>query len=70
MVTDYLMRRMLEKEGDESPLNEKLWLSFDIVKDGFALTPANDFVASGEGRALVVIPETPIEAVGPLQQQA
>ena len=34
MVTDYLMRRMLEKKGDESPLNEKLRLNFDIARDG------------------------------------
>jgi hypothetical protein len=61
---------MLEKEGDESPLNEKLWLNFDVVGDGFELTSANDFVASGGGRALAVIPTTPVDAVGPLRQQA
>jgi hypothetical protein len=70
MVTDYLMKRMLEKEGDESPLNEKLRLNFDIVKDGFALTLASDFVASGEGRALVVIPATPTDGHRPLRQLA
>jgi ATP-dependent Clp protease ATP-binding subunit ClpB len=70
MVTDYLMRRMLEKEGDESPLNEELRLNFDIVEDGFTLTSTNDFVASSEGRALVVIPVTPIDSVEPRRQQA
>jgi hypothetical protein len=39
MVTDYLMGRMLEKKGDESPLNEKLRLKFDLASDGFGLTP-------------------------------
>jgi ATP-dependent Clp protease ATP-binding subunit ClpB len=38
MVTDYLMGRMLEKAGDEAPLNEKLRLRFDINSDHFALT--------------------------------
>jgi ATP-dependent Clp protease ATP-binding subunit ClpC len=38
MVTDYLMARMLEKAGDEAPLNEKLRLMFDIGNDRFALT--------------------------------
>ena len=37
MVTDYLMGRMLEKRGDESPLNEKLQLTFDVVSDTFGL---------------------------------
>jgi hypothetical protein len=41
MVTDYLMRRMLEKEGDESPLNEKLRLDFDSLKDSFVLAAAS-----------------------------
>jgi hypothetical protein len=70
MVTDYLMRRMLEKEGDESPLNEKLRLDFDFLKDSFALTAASLFGAPDEGRALVVIPATPIDTHGPLRQQA
>jgi ATP-dependent Clp protease ATP-binding subunit ClpA len=38
MVTDYLMGRMLEKKGDESPLNEKLRLNFDLAADSFGLT--------------------------------
>lgn len=38
MVTDYLMGRMLEKKGDESPLNEKLRLKFDLATDSFGLT--------------------------------
>ena len=38
MVTDYLMGRMLEKKGDESPLNEKLRLKFDLATDRFGLT--------------------------------
>ncbi len=38
MVTDYLMARMLEKKGDESPLHEKLRLQFDSVSDTFSLT--------------------------------
>jgi ATP-dependent Clp protease ATP-binding subunit ClpB len=38
MVTDYLMGRMLEKKGDESPLNEKLRLKFDLASDSFGLT--------------------------------
>jgi ATP-dependent Clp protease ATP-binding subunit ClpB len=38
MVTDYLMGRMLEKKGDESPLHEKLRLQFDSVSDTFSLT--------------------------------
>ena len=37
MVTDYLMGRMLEKKGDESPLSEKLQLTFDVVSDTFGL---------------------------------
>ena len=70
MVTDYLMRRMLEKKGDESPLNEKLRLNFDVARDGFGLTPVTPIVTPGEGRALVVIPLTPVDALGPLQQLA
>ena len=38
MVTDYLMGRMLEKKGDESPLNEKLRLEFDFATDSFSLS--------------------------------
>jgi hypothetical protein len=38
MVTDYLMRRMMERKGDETPLNEKLRLDFDVGNDGFGLT--------------------------------
>jgi ATP-dependent Clp protease ATP-binding subunit ClpA len=37
MVTDYLMQRMLEKKDDQSPLNEKLHLKFDLATDGFGL---------------------------------
>ena len=37
VVTDYLMQRMLEKKDDQSPLNEKLQLTFDLANDGFAL---------------------------------
>jgi len=37
MVTDYLMQRMLEKKDDQSPLNEKLQLEFDLANDGFGL---------------------------------
>jgi ATP-dependent Clp protease ATP-binding subunit ClpB len=37
MVTDYLMGRMLEKKGDESPLNEKLRLEFELADDRFDL---------------------------------
>jgi len=40
MVTDYLMARMLEKKGDESPLNEKLRLQFDFATDCFSLSNA------------------------------
>ena len=39
LVTDYLMRRMLEKKDDQSPLNEKLDLKFDPGTDGFGLEP-------------------------------
>jgi ATP-dependent Clp protease ATP-binding subunit ClpA len=38
MVTDYLMGRMLERKGDESALNEKLRLQFDISTDCFSLS--------------------------------
>ena len=38
MVTDYLMGRMLERKGDDSPLNEKLRLQFDVATDFFSLT--------------------------------
>jgi ATP-dependent Clp protease ATP-binding subunit ClpA len=38
MVTDYLMGRMLERKGDESALNEKLRLQFDLVTDCFSLS--------------------------------
>jgi ATP-dependent Clp protease ATP-binding subunit ClpB len=38
LVTDYLMGRMLEKKGDESPLNEKLRLNFELEGDSFGLT--------------------------------
>ena len=38
LVTDYLMGRMLEKKGDETPLNERLRLSFDVANDSFGLT--------------------------------
>jgi ATP-dependent Clp protease ATP-binding subunit ClpA len=55
MVTDYLMRRMLEKKGDESPLSEKLWLNFDIVSDAFALTTSSADMLPAAGRALVAI---------------
>jgi ATP-dependent Clp protease ATP-binding subunit ClpA len=37
VVTDYLMQLMLEKKDDQSPLNEKLQLTFDLANDGFAL---------------------------------
>jgi ATP-dependent Clp protease ATP-binding subunit ClpC len=37
MVTDYLMERMVEKAGDESPLNEELCLTFDLFDDKFGL---------------------------------
>ena len=37
MVTDYLMQRMLERKDDQSPLNEKLHLKFDLASDGFGL---------------------------------
>jgi len=55
MVTDYLMRRMLEKKGDESPLNEKLRLDFDLASDAFGLTVISPAVGSSAGRALVVM---------------
>ncbi len=70
MVTDHLMRRMLEKRGDESPLNERLRLNFDIARDSFELTAVTSIVDSGEGRALVVIPLVPLDSVEPLQQHA
>ena len=38
LVTDYLMARMLDKKGDETPLNEKLRLTFDVATDCFGLT--------------------------------
>jgi ATP-dependent Clp protease ATP-binding subunit ClpA len=38
MVTDYLMGRMLERKGDESALNEKLRLQFDLDTDCFSLS--------------------------------
>jgi ATP-dependent Clp protease ATP-binding subunit ClpA len=38
MVTDYLMGRMLERKGDESALNEKLQLQFDLATDCFSLS--------------------------------
>ena len=38
LVTDYLMGRMMERKGDETPLNEKLRLSFDVASDSFGLT--------------------------------
>jgi ATP-dependent Clp protease ATP-binding subunit ClpA len=41
MVTDYLMGRMLEKKGDESPLNEILQLKFDVFSDSFGLDRAS-----------------------------
>jgi hypothetical protein len=63
MVTDYLMKRMLEKEGDESPLNEQLRLNFDIPSDRFGLTTMTPIVRAG--RALVVVPSTSIDAAGP-----
>ena len=37
MVTDYLMGRMMAKKGDESALNEKLRLRFDLATDCFSL---------------------------------
>jgi ATP-dependent Clp protease ATP-binding subunit ClpB len=37
MVTDYLMSRMLERKGDESPLHEKLRLQFDPTNDRFGV---------------------------------
>jgi ATP-dependent Clp protease ATP-binding subunit ClpA len=37
MVTDYLMGRMLERKGDDSPLNERLRLQFDPTTDCFSL---------------------------------
>ena len=38
LVTDYLMGRMMEKKGDETPLNEKLRINFDVANDSFGLT--------------------------------
>jgi ATP-dependent Clp protease ATP-binding subunit ClpA len=38
MVTDYLMSRMLEKQGDGSGLHEKLRLEFNSDSDTFGLT--------------------------------
>ncbi len=38
MVTDYLMARMLERKGDETPLREKLTLLFDPANDTFGLS--------------------------------
>jgi ATP-dependent Clp protease ATP-binding subunit ClpC len=37
MVTDYLMKRMVERKGDESALNERLCLQFDPATDCFSL---------------------------------
>jgi hypothetical protein len=56
LVTDYLMRRMIEKKGDEAPLNEKLRLCFDVVNDSFSLTDVDAAVGHSTGRALVAIP--------------
>jgi ATP-dependent Clp protease ATP-binding subunit ClpA len=55
LVTDYLMRRMLEKKGDEAPLNEKLRLCFDGACDEFGLTGADADVNRSTGRALVAV---------------
>ena len=38
MVTDYLMGRMLERKGDDTPLNENLGLQFDAPTDRFSLS--------------------------------
>lgn len=38
MVTDYLMGRMLELKGDETALNERLKLQFDLATDCFSLS--------------------------------
>jgi ATP-dependent Clp protease ATP-binding subunit ClpC len=37
IVTDYLMARMIERQGDESALNERLRLTFDAATDRFGL---------------------------------
>jgi len=46
LVTDYLMGRMMEKKGDETPLNEKLRLNFDVASDSFGLTRISPEVSS------------------------
>jgi ATP-dependent Clp protease ATP-binding subunit ClpC len=43
LVTDYLMKRMMETKGDETPLNERLRLNFAVFEDAFGLT----LIASG-----------------------
>ena len=65
LVTDYLMQRMLEKKGDESPLNERLRLCFDAVNDGFSLTDMEAVVSHSMGRALVVAPSAAIDDLKP-----
>jgi len=45
MVTDYLMARMVERKGDESALNEKLWLQFDPTRDCFSLSVSSPAMA-------------------------
>jgi len=54
LVTDYLMARMMEKKGDESALNEKVRLSFDVGEDSFRLTRVGlDDQAALEPRAKI-----------------
>jgi hypothetical protein len=40
MVTDYLMARMLERGGNETPFKESLDLTFEPEGDRFGLTRA------------------------------
>jgi ATP-dependent Clp protease ATP-binding subunit ClpB len=37
LVTDYLMARLLERQGDDTPLNDKVRLEFDLPTDTFSL---------------------------------
>jgi ATP-dependent Clp protease ATP-binding subunit ClpA len=38
IVTEYLMRRLSERKGDQSPLNETLHLTFDPLADTFGFS--------------------------------
>ncbi len=38
LVTDYLMARLLEMQGDDTPLSDKVRLEFDLATDTFSLT--------------------------------